>query len=205
MITTLILLSAAICLLVIFLPKLTSVAVGSQTFGGQTFYFLATEKFDDRTKALLGAQSAVDRGGAGYIYNDGSYHIVAAVYDKESDAKALTAVNENSYYFSLTVHKTDMTESETKLIAFITGEWFTAVSAAASELSRGNITESQAECAVLSVCLKAISLAENVSPMLSNAVTAACDYSCPLSISVLAYIRYVQVDTVVSVVRALSV
>ena len=116
LITVLLILTAAICALVALLPRLSTVGAPAPDFDGKTFYMLAIGRATDREQAQTMAQYAVERGGAGYIYNDGEYKIVAAVYDKESDAKTLTSVNENSYYFELTVPKCNIADADARVV-----------------------------------------------------------------------------------------
>ena len=145
LITVLLILTAAICALVALLPRLSTVGAPAPDFDGKTFYMLAIGRATDREQAQTMAQYAVERGGAGYIYNDGEYKIVAAVYDKESDAKTLTSVNENSYYFELTVPKCNIADADARALRYLTGEWYDAVQTAASELQRGRSEEHTSE------------------------------------------------------------
>lgn len=206
LIAVLMLLTAAICLLVVFLPKLTAATVGADGFGGKRFYFLATGKYEDRSDALFASQDAINRGGAGYIYNDGAYNVIASVYDSESDAKALASVNENSYYFEISVPKLDTgNESDLAALKFLTGEWFSAVQTAADELQRGNATEAQAENAAVEACFKLSVFAESVGlPALGSALERASECECPKDMPLLAYLRYVHVRAISLVVKALA-
>lgn len=51
-----------------------------------SFYTRTTE-----TDAAISAHSVKETGGAGYLINDGSFHVVASVYKSESDAKAVVS------------------------------------------------------------------------------------------------------------------
>lgn len=206
LISVLLLLTAAICLLVVFLPRTSGgKSVGAAApVGGKTYYFLCTAETEDRTQSLVSAKSAMDRGGAGYVYNDGKYRIIAAVYAKETDVKTLVTVNADSFYFSLTLHGGNYSSSDKAVIEYLTGEWFDVVSAASTELDRGNITESAAEYAVSSACDKLRGLAENAKSTKLKSAVLSCEYNTPQSQTVLSYIRYVNVQFVVSVVSALN-
>ena len=197
LITVLLILTAAICALVALLPRLSTVGAPAPDFDGKTFYMLAIGRATDREQAQTMAQYAVERGGAGYIYNDGEYKIVAAVYDKESDAKTLTSVNENSYYFELTVPKCNIADADARALRYLTGEWYDAVQTA--------VTESQAERSVASACLKLKAASDGVSSvLLAAALDEASEYSCPKTYTVLSYVRYVHVRAIVLAVLALS-
>lgn len=205
LITALLLLSAAICLLVVFLPRLTSAdgVAASPNFGGKTFFFLATAKSDDRDSAELNAVSSAERGGAGYIYNDGSYHVVAALYDRESDAKTLATVNQNSYYFALVLPAVGCGESDKAALDFVVGEFCSALTTAAVELDRGNITEAAAEFAAGVALNKLRSVAVSAeNARLSDALTRVADDAFSGDRSVLSGIRYVQIAAVVAVRNA---
>ncbi|MDE5562632.1 MAG: hypothetical protein K2J01_03700 [Clostridiales bacterium] len=207
LITVLLLLTAAICLLVVFLPRMGGgKSVGaSASVDGKTYYFLCTAETEDKTQCLLFAKNASDRGGAGYVYNDGKYRIIAAVYAKESDVKTLVTVNADSFYFSLTLQGGDYASGDKAVIEYLTGEWFSVVSAASTELDRGNITESAAEYAVSSACDKLRGLAENANSTKLKAAILSCRYEPPQSQTVLSYIRYVNVEFIVSAISALNV
>lgn len=207
LISVLLLLTAAICLLVVFLPRMGSgnkSVNASTTVDGKTYYFLCTAETEDKTQCLLSAQNAMGRGGAGYVYNDGKYRIIAAVYNKESDVKTLVTVNADSFYFSLTLRGGDYASGDKAVIEYLTGEWFSVVSAASTELDRGNITESAAEYAVSSACDKLRGLAENAKSDRLKSAVLSCTYDPPQSQTVLSYIRYVNVQYMVSVISALN-
>ncbi|MCH5165571.1 MAG: hypothetical protein J1G01_04135 [Clostridiales bacterium] len=204
LIAVLLLLTAGICLLVVFLPKMTASVGAAPVFKGKTFYMLATAKVSSRTEALIAAQSAAERGGGGYIYNDGEYRIIAAAYDRESDAKTLVSVNADSHYFALTVPSSSKS-GDKRVLEYIVGDWFLTVTTAAAELDRGNITESAAEHAVAVACRKLCALADNAeSAYLKHAVTGVCDIGIQTNRTVLSYIRYVQVAVLVAAHTALS-
>lgn len=207
LIAVLLLLTAAICALVFLLPRMTDRAAdGAPTFKGKTFYFLATAQYSENEQALLGAQYAVERGGAGYVYNDGSYRIVAAVYDRETDAKTLVSVNADSHYFELSVPQLVCGSGEKTALEYLTGEWFATVFNVATELDRGNISDAAAEYAALTACRKLESLSDGVeSGMLKRALMRSVEFARPQSRSVLSYIRYIHVRAIIEAVAALDV
>ena len=199
LIAVLLLLTAGICVRVVFLPKLSVPTSGAPSFKGKTYYLLATAKATDRAQASVAAQYAAERGGAGYIYNDGNYHIIAAVYEREADAKTLASMNADSHYFALTIPPSACGAGDKRALEYLTGEWFQTVSAAATELDRGNITESAAEHALSVACRRLYDCADGAeSARFKRAVTAVCEYVMPQSVTVLSYIRYVQTYAVVA-------
>lgn len=205
LIAVLLLLTAAICLLVVFLPRIgnKNTAVGASATAGKTYYFLCTAETDERLSAIASAQNAIERGGAGYIYNDGKYKIIAAVYNKETDVKTLVTVNANSFYFSLSLPSGEYKSGDKAVVEYLTGEWFDTLLTAATELDRANITEAAAEYAVQSACSRLRDLAYKAnSEKLKNAITA-CTFSPPQNQTVLSYIRYIHVQHVVATISAL--
>lgn len=204
LIAVLLLLTAGICFLVFFLPRLTATVSSTPKFGGKTFYMLATAQTDDRAQALLFASDARARGGAGFVYNDGSYRVVAAAYEREADAKTLVSVNADSHYFALSVPAADASENDVAFLEYLTGEWFTVVYTAATELDRGNTTDAAAEYAAASACAQLRRKAMNASDFLADGVCQAAEFSVPQNNTVLAYIRYVQVSVIVAAHNALT-
>lgn len=205
LIAVLLLLTAAICLLVVFLPRIgnKSTAASASVTASKTYYFLCTTETDERLSAIASSQNAIERGGGGYIYNDGKYKIIAAVYAKESDAKTLVTVNANSFYFSLSLPGGEYASGDKAVIDYLTGEWFDTLLTVATELDRANTTEAAAEYAVQSACnrLRDLALKAN-SEKLKNAI-CACVYSPPQTQTVLSYIRYIHVQFVVAAYSAL--
>lgn len=207
LIAVLLLLTAGICLLVVFLPNLTK-STGSSSavnFGGKTYYFLATAESTDRTYALTAAQAAAERGGAGYIFNNGNYHIVAAVYEREADVKTLVSVNDNSHYLSLSIPAGVFQKGDKRVLDYLIGEWFQTVYTAATELDRGNITDSAAEHAVNGACKKLAELASGAeTDALKNAVKSSCSFQIQGLRTVLSYVRYINASVIISVCEALA-
>ncbi|MCH5155375.1 MAG: hypothetical protein J1F69_02105 [Clostridiales bacterium] len=204
LIAVLLLLTAAICLLVVFLPRAGVGSVSASETLGKTYYFLCTSEAEERTQALLYAQDTKERGGGGYLYNDGKYKIIAAVYNSESDVKTLVTVNPNSFYFSLSIPSGNYSGGDKAVLKYLSGEWFNTLSTASTELDRGNITEAAAEYAATRACKKLRDLALSASSEKLKSAVISCEYS-PLSTqTVLSYIRYIHVQFVISVLSALA-
>lgn len=202
LVTALLLLTAVTCLLVVFLPR-GKASTAVTAVSGKTYYFLCTAETEEKNAALVAAQSAAERGGAGYLYNDGKYKVVAAVYERESDAKTLVSVNADSFYFAYGLPKSDYASSDKKVLDYLIGDWFNTVYTAATELERGNTTESAAEHAVMAACDKLTGYALNAASERLKRAVIACAYDPPQSRTVLSYIRYINVSTVLSTITAL--
>ena len=56
LIAVLLLLTAGICLLVVFLPSLSTPSGGAPSFKGKTYYMLATAEVTDRAQAVVAAR-----------------------------------------------------------------------------------------------------------------------------------------------------
>lgn len=205
LIALLLVLTAGICALVFFLSE-TQPVDGTPVYVGKTFYFLAIAQETDRTEALKTAQYAMERGGAGYIYNDGSYRTVAAVYDREADVKTLVSVNSGSHYFELSLAQSAYADGERAALEYLTGDWFTTVFTTVTELDRGNISDSAAEYAVRTALLKLRKCACDVeNEYLRTIFETVCEYSIPQGRSVLSYIRYIHVRAIAEVASVLAV
>ncbi len=203
LIVILLLLTAGICLLVLFMPKMSERADGNVNFKGKTFHFLSVATATDRSEALMGAQNARERGGAGYVFNNGSYRIIAAVYDRESDAKTLASVNDGADYFPVALPPLACSESDRLLLECIAGEFFTSVFTAATELDRGNISDSAAEFALLKALSKLEKLAQNAdNAALARTVRNALEKDITVGMSVLSFVRYIQVYVVAGAYEA---
>lgn len=178
---------------------------GKTNFVGKTFFFLATAREDERVRALEQAEYAVERGGAGYLYNDGEYVIIAAVYSRETDAKTLAALNADSSYFSSEIPKGEYGSGDLALITYLAGEFFDTVSAAASELDRGNISEAACEHAV-GVALGKLEAKAHAadSALLREAALASAEYDIAFGRSVLSYVRFIHVRAVVNILNAIA-
>ena len=203
-------LTAGIILLAVFLPKRTddgNTAGAPVSNGEKKFFYLVTGESGELTTALLMVQECSARGGAGYLFNDGTYRSVAAVYDRESDAKDLAAVNDGASYFSLAFSLSSLKEKDKSALSYAVGEFFITLTDAAKELDRGTITDSAADCAAALACRKLKTLSLSVqNAALSRAFDIASEYDAVGdSRSLLSYIRFVHVRAMVEIYYALSV
>lgn len=204
LVTVLLLLTAGICALVVILPRLDGAGGGEASapaFSGKSYYMLATCETDGYAEAAVAAQDASARGGAGYIYNNGKYHVVAAVYSREADAKTLASVNPDSHYFEVWLSPTALTDAETAALEYLVGDWFDAVYTAATELDRGNATDAAADYAVMRACAELSRYAEPCGERLRRTLQAASEYDTVRSRSTLSYIRYITVRAIDLIIR----
>ena len=68
----------------------------SQVTQGQTFYAVQTGIYSDKDTASYYAQDVKKRGGAGYVFFDGLYRVVASIYPKALQAKTVAERMENT-------------------------------------------------------------------------------------------------------------
>lgn len=204
LIAVLLILTAAIIALIVLLPYFTKQKRDGGAFEGRTFYFLAAAKSDTPDKAYEDSVIITARGGAGYIYNDGSYRIIAAVYKRESDAAALSAVNSGSSYFAVYLAPAAK-GGDTDALEYLCGEWSDILAEAAAALDRGNITAAAADYSAAMACDRLFKLADGIdNEALKRALYAACEYDVPQGRTTLSYIRYVAVRAIALVSVALS-
>ena len=104
----------------------------------------------------------------------------------------------------MTFPSRDYSSGDRAVIDYVFGDWFASVYTAATELERGNITESAAEHAVGAACGKLCALADNASVLLQRAVYS-CEYDAPQTRSVISYIRFITVKTVLSVYETVTI
>lgn len=194
--------TAVILLLVFFFPKSSDAAPTSSkpTFSGKSFYFLAVGKATESDIAGAMAKDASDRGGAGFVLNDGSYNVIAAAYEREADAKALAELNENAHYMSLSIPKTECDDGDRIALETLCDVWFPKVYAAATELDRGTVTEAAADYAAQKAFAELRHASAGADGALKEALLSSCDYSSDKNgRSTLSYIRYMTVRAIVNV------
>ncbi len=202
--TVLLVLTAGICLLAVFLPRMSEVS-DSPKFGGETFYFLATAETTERTTAYEGAQSAAARGGAGFVYNDGSYKVIAAAYRNEADAKSLAAVNDGAFVVVFSIPPCSLGERDCATLEYVAGKFFDVMYDAATQLERGTMTDAAAELKAQAACRELVGLGDATeSAALARAVVSSGEYNVPNGRTLSSYIRFLAVRALVNVADALS-
>ena len=200
LIATLLILSVIVCVIVFFLTRESSASeTNASGFTGKTYYFMYTTECTEKVNAEVAAADAAARGGAGYVFNDGTYKVVAAVYAREADVKTLVSVNPDSAYFSVTLHA--IGENASAALDYLCGEWFDTVYLSSSELDRGNITEAAAEHAVVKACDKLLSLVGASGHGGLCRALESVSYDFPNKRTVLSSIRYITAEVIAAVSR----
>lgn len=207
LVLVLLLLTAGIILLSVFLPRRDDESASTAPVpAGRKLYCLVSGETNNYTTALLMAQECSARGGAGYLFNDGTFRAVAAVYANEADARDLATVNEGSSYFTLAMPSAALSGSDSYALEYALGDFFDTLYSAATELDRGNMTDSAADCAVAAACRKLGALSASVeNAMLRRAFETASAYApAEDKRSLLSYVRYVHVRAIVQIYYALG-
>lgn len=84
--------AAALCAAALIIASaLSGMDAGSVRLQRKTWYYLVFYTREDGEAAKLCALSLAETGGAGFIINDGSFRVAAAVYPSESDARKVAA------------------------------------------------------------------------------------------------------------------
>lgn len=157
----------AVLLSVILLFSVAFGAGGSKTVvrvKRKEWYFVSVLTAADSGQANVKALDIRSRGGAGYIYNDGDFSVIASVYPTEREAKAVAVKQPDP----ATIIKIAFSETE-----FPPGEYDAAVKAAlalpadvvamltgaAYDFEKGNLSESEVSFRLDSVGKEAAKLA----------------------------------------------
>lgn len=206
LIALLLLLTAGIVFLVVILPRLPSGskhASSGNVFVGRTFYLLSTGSAEDFTEAGVLARDATSRGGGGYIFNDGRYHAIAAVYERESEAKALAEINDGAYYLTLNIPDTD-NATDAAIVKYICGDFFSALNDAATALDRGTITNAAADYIAFKSIMRLNNMVEDATHSLRFALDGVEYKSGGGDRTQLSYIRYVMIKALVGAYYGLT-
>ena len=92
-----------------FLSKTEVVAGKTYRVKAETRYFLVTGTYDSIADANLAAAIVKERGGAGYIFNDGKFRIVAAVYkDKKTAETVAVKQKSETEIYPITIKETTL-------------------------------------------------------------------------------------------------
>lgn len=86
----------------------------SLNLDGFTAYTMQMGAFSEEKNAKASAQEIMTRGGAGYVFNDGSYRVLASAYTSEQDANTVkdqlkSQSNIDASVYTITVPKVDLT------------------------------------------------------------------------------------------------
>jgi hypothetical protein len=91
--TALIFLLSLGALIIAFLPSKETSKI---TIGARSWYFVIVDEHTEIVKAEVEAALTREKGGAGYILNDGAYKVAAAVYASFSDAEKIVERIDNA-------------------------------------------------------------------------------------------------------------
>ena len=137
-----------------FLSGTTEAAGRIYRVKAETRYFLVTGSYDVTGDARLAAAAVKEKGGAGYVINDGKFRVVAAVYRDKKTAEAVAAKQKNdNEIYPVTIKETSLGENAEiakRLSAAldICDSVFTDVTSVTEEYERGNLTDGALTLAV---------------------------------------------------------
>lgn len=130
-----------------FLSKTEFVAGKTYRVKAETRYFLVTGTYDSIADANLAAAIVKERGGAGYIFNDGKFRIAAAVYkDKKTAETVAVKQKSETEIYPITIKETTLGSDKAiaKSLAAalnVYDEIFRDLTAVTEEYEKGNSTE----------------------------------------------------------------
>ena len=82
------------------------------TVPAKSWHLVVVAEHTEIVKAEIEAQSVRERGGAGYIFNDGSYKIIASVYSTYEGASAVAEGIEGSFVYDLKIPSFSISDIE---------------------------------------------------------------------------------------------
>ena len=102
------------CVSLVALIWATTQPTKNLTSNTKCWYFLCVDVQTTSEKAQISATDVREKGGAGFIINDGKYNVIASVYDKESDVKKVSKNIENSTVYPLKIESISLVETSNK-------------------------------------------------------------------------------------------
>lgn len=167
---------------------LSGINSDSITVKAKSWYYVSMFDYTVSDDAKLGATVVKEAGGAGYIVNDGTLHVTAAVYASQSDAKSVAEKQTmKAEVYKVTVQKVkfdsvkDKKTSKTVEKAFTYYETvYKNVTAAVTEYEQGRKTESELMLAVNEAKRDIAATREKLNAVFGETdcaeVGALCDY-----------------------------
>ena len=180
---------AALCVTALFAAVFFA-SGASDTFRikAQTWYYVSFYSPTEIVEAELSAQNVKETGGAGYIINDGVFHIAASVYDSQRDAQTVAdKQTKPAAVYKLVMPEIKLETIKDKDTSERVKRGFDAYSGAFNDITdvltqfdRGVTTESALMHAVSTVRSEIIAEREVQQAIYnetsSSAVNALCDY-----------------------------
>lgn len=142
---------AAVCA---FMPKIAQPTTKTYRSKAYAIYFLITGSYDAIADANLASDVVRERGGAGYIINDGSFKVVAAVYKTKKTAEAVAAKQKiDATVYELTVKEAPLGSDKDAAKRLMTAlnacdSAYADITAVTEDCETGNATESALSLAV---------------------------------------------------------
>lgn len=137
-----------------FLSKTTEAAGRTYRVKAETRYFLVTGSYDVTGDARLAAAVVKEKGGAGYLINDGKFRVIAAVYrDKKSAESVAAKQKSDNEVYPVTIKETSLGENaeiakRLSVALNVYDSVFIDVNSVTEEYERGNSTDGALTLAV---------------------------------------------------------
>ena len=78
----------------------------------KTWHYVTVRFSTEHLESELASENVKEKGGGGFILNDGTFVITATVFENESDAKSVASKIENGKVYSLTVPQISVSEQK---------------------------------------------------------------------------------------------
>lgn len=109
------------------------------------FYAYKISESTDFAVAYTAAEALSVKGGGGYIYNDGVFNVLVAVYPTEQEALSVVSQNTGGEVLSLNIPQVNISDSSAReCIKYLIGDYFDGVYKTAIALESGSATQSAA-------------------------------------------------------------
>lgn len=134
----------------------------------ETRYFLVTGSYDVTGDARLAAAVVKEKGGAGYVINDGKFRVVAAVYRDKKSAEAVAAKQkDDDEIYSVTIKETSLGENaeiakRLSVALNVYDSVFVDVTSVTEEYEQGNSTDGALTLAVTNAAERMTSAAREI-------------------------------------------
>ena len=85
---------------------------GKTHLKSKTWHYVTVRFSTEHLESELASENVKEKGGGGFILNDGTFVITATVFENESDAKSVASKIENGKVYSLTVPQISVSEQK---------------------------------------------------------------------------------------------
>lgn len=150
------------------LSKTTQTAGRTYRVKAETRYFLVTGSYDVTGDARLAAAVVKEKGGAGYLINDGKFRVIAAVYRDKKSAESVAAKQKDDIeIYPVTIKETTLGENaeiakKLSVALNVYDSVFSDVTSVTEEYERSNSTDGALTLAVTNAAERMTSAAREI-------------------------------------------